>query len=273
MTSRGIAAILCVLPALLAGQAGPAHAQAKGHPVLSAFAPIDDYILEIDGQADSGARLYLSQRAAAMLILSDSLGEPVLLWARTMAVDRLPATDLLAAGAGYDVVAEPAKTYVGEAQADQAAILLPLEGLDARVVPRPPLVGDRTLGELLEHSPGYRAGMDAFEPNAAAMAALREAEPARVRVFFGSWCGVCKRVLPNLLDVEAGLEGANLTFEYYGLTAPPAGWEDPEVKANEVTGLPMAIVYRDGQEVGRFGGATDFAQPAQALQVLLSGSR
>ncbi len=264
---------LCALFALLIAAAASAAAQPTAHPVLSAFLPIDEYILEIDGQADSGARLYLSQRAAAMLILSDSLGEPVLLWARTMAVDRLPAADLLAAGGGYDVVAEPGKSYVGEASADQTAIALPIEGRNVRIVPRPPLVGDRTLGELLEHSPGYRAGMQAFQPNAAAMAALRDAGPARVRVFFGTWCSVCKLVLPNLLEVEAGLEGSDVAFEYYGLASPPAGWDDPEVKGNEVTGLPTAIVYRDGREVGRFGGATDFAQPAQALQALLAGSQ
>ncbi len=264
---------LCVLLALLIASAAPALAQPTAHPVLSAFLPIDEYILEIDGQADSDARLYLSQRAAAMLILSDSLGEPVLLWARTMATDRLPATDLLAAGGGYDIVAEPGNSYVGEAKPDQTAIALPIEGRTVRIIPRPPLVGDRTLGELLEHSPGYRAGMQAFKPNASAMAALRDAGPARVRVFFGSWCGVCKRLLPNLLDVNAALEGSNVAFDYYGLAPPPAGWDDPEVKGNEVTGLPMAIVYRDGREVGRFVGANDFAQPAQALQALLAGSQ
>ncbi len=273
MTSRRTASTLCPLLALLLAAATPALAQPTPHPVLSGFLPIDEYILEIDGQADSSARLYLSQRAAAMLILSDSLGEPVLLWARTMAVDRLPAADLLAAGGGYNVVAEPGKTYVGEAKADQTTIDLPIEGRTVRILPRPPLLGDRTLGELLEHSPGYRAGMDAFQPNPAAMTALREAGPARVRVFFGSWCGVCKRVLPNLLEVNAGLEGSNIAFDYYGLDSPPAGWEDPEVKGNEVTGLPMAIVYRDGEEIGRFGGATDFAQPAQVLQALLAGSQ
>jgi len=268
-----ITSALHALLALLVAASVPAVAQPTAHPVLSAFMPIDEYILEIDGQADSDARLYLSQRAAAMLILSDSLDEPILLWARTMAVDRLPAADLLASGAGYDVVAEPGKTYIGDATPDQATIDLPIEGKTVRILPRPPLLGDNTLGELLEHSPGYRAGMDAFQPNAAAMTALREAGPVRVRVFFGSWCGVCKRVLPNLLDVNASLEGSNIAFDYYGLDAPPGGWEDPEVKGNGVTGLPMAIIYRDGEEVGRFGGANDFAQPAQVLQSLLAGSR
>ena len=267
-----ITSALYALLALLVAASVPAVAQPTAHPVLSAFMPIDEYILEIDGQADSDARLYLSQRAAAMLILSDSLDEPILLWARTMAVDRLPAADLLASGAGYDVVAEPGKTYIGDAKPDQATIDLPIEGKTVRILPRPPLLGDRTLGELLEHSPGYRAGMDAFQPNPAAMTALREAGPVRVRVFFGSWCGVCKRVLPNLLEVNAGLEGSNIAFDYYGLDAPPGGWEDPEVKGNGVTGLPMAIIYRDGEEVGRFGGANDFAQPAQVLQTLLAGA-
>lgn len=273
MSSRRIASALLALLALSIASAAPAAAQTTSHPVLSGFLPVDDYIVEIDGQADSGARLYLSQRAAAMLILSDSLGEPVLLWARTMAVDRLPAADLLAVGGGYDVVAEPGKTYVGDAKPDQANIDLPIEGRIVRIVPRPALLGDRGLGELLNHSPGYRAGMDAFQPNPAAMAALREVGSVRVRIFFGSWCGVCKRVLPNLLGVNAGLEGSNVAFEYYGLASPPAGWEDPEVKANDVTSLPTAIVYRDGREVGRFGGANEFAQPAQALQAVLAGAR
>lgn len=272
MTSRRSAAALCVLPLLLAVPAARGAAQ-TAHPVLSGFLPIDDYILEVDGQADSGARLYLSQRAASMLILSDSLGEPLLLWARSMAVDRLQGSDLLASGPGYDVVGEPDKSYIGEARPDQTTIVLPIEGRDVKILPRPPLIGDRTLGELLEHSPGYRAGMDAFQPNAAAMAAIRDTEPARVRVFFGSWCGVCKQVLPNLLQVNAGLEGTQVTFEYYGLASPPAGWEDPEVTGNEITGLPTAIIYRDGREIGRFGGANDFAQPARVLQTLLAGAR
>lgn len=279
MTTRRTASTLAVsrallaLPALLTAVTATAAVQPAVDPVLSAFLPTDEYILEIDGQADASARLYLSQRAAAVLILSDSLGEPVLLWARSMAVDRLRGDDLLSSGHGYDVVAEPGRTYVGEARTDQANVDLPIKGRSVRIVPRPPLVGDRTLGELLDHSPGYRAAMDAFGPDPAAMTALREAGPVRVRVFFGSWCGVCKRVLPNLLDVNAGLEGSGVAFDYYGLAAPPAGWEDPEVRNNNVTGLPMAIVYRDGEEVGRFGGANDFAQPAQQLQAILDGSR
>ena len=273
MRSPRITSALCALPALLAMLTAPALAQPAAHPVLSAFLPIDEYILEIDGQTVSGAELYMSQRARAMLILSDSLGGPVLLWAGTMAVDHLPATELLASGDGYDVVAEPNKSYIGQAEAEQTAISLPIEGRSIRILPRPPLLGDRTLGELLDHSPGYRAGMAAFQPSPAAMTALREAGPVRVRVFFGSWCGVCKRVLPNLLEVNAGLEGSNIVFDYYGLDSPPAGWEDPEVKDNGVTGLPMAILYRDGEEVGRLGGANDFAQPAQVLQSLLAGSR
>ena len=273
MITRRTTSMPAALLALLMAASATAAAQPAVHPVLSAFVPTDEYILEIDGQADASARLYLSQRAAAVLILSDSLGEPVLLWARSMAVDRLQGADLLSSGPGYDVVAEPGKTYIGDATTVQATVDLPIEGRSVRIVPRPPLLGDRALGELLEHSPGYRAGMDAFQPDPAAMTALREAGSVRVRVFFGSWCGVCKRVLPNLLDVNAGLEGSNIAFDYYGLAAPPAGWEDPEVRSNEVTGLPMAIVYRDGEEVGRFGGANDFAQPAQMLQALLAGSR
>ena len=273
MTTRRITSTLWALPALLVAAAAHLPAQ-TAHPVLSGFAPIDDYILEIDGEADTGARLYLSQRAASMLILSDALGEPILLWARSMAVDQLQGSDLLTSGPGYDVVAEPDKTYLGEATPDQTTIVLPIEGRDVKVLPRPPLVGDRTLGELLEHSPGYRAGMGRFPAER-----RRHGRTPRQRSGTGPECSsapgaaCANRCCRTSSRVNAGLEGTQVTFEYYGLASPPAGWEDPEVKSNEVTGLPMAIVYRDGREVGRFGGANEFAQPARVLQALLASAR
>jgi thiol-disulfide isomerase/thioredoxin len=84
-------------------------------------------------------------------------------------------------------------------------------------------------------------------------------------VFFGSWCGVCKSVLPNGLRVARDLAGSHIAFEFYGLDHPPAGWQDTEVQRLKVEGLPTAIVYRDGREVGRFSGAGAFAAPENEL--------
>ena len=263
---------LCLL-LVVAAALPPAAAQPSRHPVLSGFLPTGDYMLLIDEEMEPDAQLYLSMRASALLVLSESLGEPVLIWARTMAVDRLARTDLVASAGGWDVTAEPNRSYAGEAGVEEGRIILPLEGRNVRIVPRPPLVGDRTLGELIEHSPEYQVGMDAFEPDGEAMSALHDEGPVEVRVFFGSWCGVCKRVLPNLLQVAAGLEGSNVAFGYYGLDNPPGGWDDPEVDANNVTGLPTAIVFRDGREVGRLTGANDFARPARMLESVLAGTR
>ena len=102
----------------------------------------------------------------------------------------------------------------------------------------------------------------------AQLAAIKQ--PVRLRVYFGSWCSVCTRALPNLMKVLDGLKGILFAVEYYGL--PEDRNADPEPARMNLQGIPTAIVYRQGREVGRITGE-QWQQPEATLSALLMSSR
>jgi thiol-disulfide isomerase/thioredoxin len=93
----------------------------------------------------------------------------------------------------------------------------------------------------------------------------------KVRVFFGSWCPVCKQRVPYLLAVEEALEGSRVAFEYLGLPLAPAAWKDPEVVRLKVTTVPTAIILVDGKAVGRLVNQ-DWSTPEVELARIVGGA-
>ncbi len=248
---------------LSTGTGAPLGAQADD--VLSGFVPNGDYLINDGGDVLESGSVFVSQRAAALLLMADEIDGGLLVFARSRRVDRVARESLVERdGGGFDVAAGAQREYLGDITQEGVEIKLPVAGSDLRLGPKPPLVGWREMGDLTAHSPDYLVKMDQFEPDAGAMAELRK-KTFQVKVFFGSWCGVCKNFLPHMLKVAALLEGSNVGFEYYGLGNPPEGWQDPEVSAHSVDSLPGAIVYRDGKEVGRFKGGDGFRKPEQSL--------
>ncbi len=75
-----------------------------------------------------------------------------------------------------------------------------------------------------------------------------------MRVYFGSWCPVCGRLVPKILKLQSDLKGAKIQFEYYGLPQPMS--DDPITAKENLNGVPTAIVYVDGKEFGRQDGHT-----------------
>ena len=252
--------------AALAG-GGSLVAQPRPDTVMSGFEPTGEYVLEQDGELLPDAKIYLSRRAAAVLITAPEVGDPLLVWARSARVDRIAAASLLPrADGGLDVAEGTPRAYLGDFAVDGVDMKLPVTGSDLRLGPRPALIGLHQLERLLEHSPEYAAELERYAPDGGALAKLAAYQrEVRVRVYFGTWCGVCKAVLPSGLRVARDLAGSRVAFEFYGLDHPPAGWQDSEVQRLQVQGLPTAIVFREGREVGRFSGASEFGAPEAAL--------
>ena len=137
-----------------------------------------------------------------------------------------------------------------------------------------PLVGATDLGTLFEHSPGYRVKADAYQPDAALVAKLREVgDGYHVRVVFGSWCHVCENFLPRGLKVEEALAGSGIRFEYVGLPTSPWDPPHPEVARSQVKSLPTAIIYKDSKEIGRYAGGDEWQRPEARLWAAISKTR
>ena len=145
-----------------------------------------------------------------------------------------------------------------------------------RLAQAPPLVGPATRDRLIEHSPEYGLAAEEYRPSEELIDAVAEhARSVRVIAVFGSWCPACQRFLPFLVrvDQELAARSADVDVEYYGIEAPPDGWQDARAVDLGVRALPTAIVLvraADGErELGRFVGPDGFRRPESELGELL----
>ena len=193
---------------LLALTVAPLASQ-DAHPTLAGFEASTDFQLLIEGRVDAEAELRFSQTAAAVLITSGNLDGPILVWAGSKRVDQVLPGDLLdRANNAVDLSEGVTRKYLGDFTNEDKEFILPIPGKDVRMRPTPPLLGFQTLAGLLDHSPGYKTGMSQYEPSSAILSKLADLDGVEVKVFFGTWCHVCKNFLPNLLKVHEAIEGS-----------------------------------------------------------------
>jgi thiol-disulfide isomerase/thioredoxin len=250
----------------------PTLAQVPSDAVLRDFVPTGDYLLKVGGKEVPKARIYFSERAAAYLVVTSAFDSPVLLSPRGGSVETVNLMKVVKRDDGtIDLLADATLQALGRFQVDGQEIAFRVGGQEARLAPNPPLVGTHPIADLLAHSPEYGHGAALYHPDDGVLAQLRQrAQPVEVRVFFGSWCPHCKRYLPNVLKVQEELEGSKIAFEYYGVASPPEGWQDPELLRLGVHGVPTAIVYVGGKELGRITSTTGFAQFETVLESIIA---
>lgn len=251
-----LVALLTLLAAL------PAAAQ-PADSVFRDFEPTGELQLEIDGEAVDGATVYRSDRAGAYLVLGPSLDSPILVNIRSQQVERVGLLKVAKRDDGtIDLLADAAFESIGRFRIGQKQIHFQLDGQEAVLAPKPPLLGVQTAEALAEHNPAYGLKAERYQVDSQALAALEGVENGRIKVFFGSWCPVCGRYVPRVMKVQEELGGAGPEIEYYGLPQPMSS--DPITEEMEIRGVPTVIVYRGGEEVARLSGA-DLTSPAESF--------
>jgi thiol-disulfide isomerase/thioredoxin len=254
------------LQAQLKSQEVPADA------VLRDFELTGDYLLEVDGAAQSKAKIYQSRLAGGFLVRSAALAQPVLLLPREGSVQGVSVLSLsMQPDGNVDILADAELIPEGKFSLEGGDVLFEVDGRKAKLKPNPPLTGLHGAKELFEHSAAYGQKAAKYLPDEASLELLRQQDKAvRVKTFFGSWCPFCKDYVPHLLKVDQLLEGSKIEFQYYGLPEPPFN-EETAAKAEKVTGVPTAIIYVDGKEVGRLK-QSQWVSPEKALVKALKGS-
>lgn len=247
-TGTALALGLLTLPLAL-----PLSAQPDA--VLRDFNPSSEYRLWVAGKEVPKAEIYESQVAGAYLILTSAFASPVLLGKRSSAVETVDLMKVAKQADGsVDLLADATLEPLGTARPENnySELVFQVGGKEARLKLTPPLTGLHPRAALLAHSPEYGRGAAIYKPDNTALNKLRvQKDPARVKIYFGSWCSHCKQVLPGVLKVEESIVGARVSFEYYGLPRPPEAWTDAEVVKHGIKGVPTAVVYVGGKEVGR----------------------
>lgn len=256
---------------LAAALALPLLAQVPADAVLSGFQPDGDYLFELDGNDLPHAELYHSDRAVAYLIMAPELPAPILVNLRSRAVESVHLMKVVKRGDGsVDLLADATLQPLGQFNIDGQEVVFTIDGKPAKLKRKPSLVGPQTADELRSYDPGYGRGAEQYGPSEEALDRLRaQSKDVVVRVFFGSWCSVCKRYVPNLMRIDDELAGSKVHFDYYGL--PRDFSSDPEASRFDVKGVPTAIVFVNGKEVGRLSG-NDYRRPETAINRLLGQS-
>lgn len=152
---------------------------------------------------------------------------------------------------------------------DGPHLILERNGRTMTLKASPPLLGDRSLDELIAAMPEYRRDATRYAPDPAAIEKLRHLrQPAELLVFLGSWCSHCAQVVPRLVRVLQDVQGAPITVTFHGV---PHDGKDPLAEDLRITGLPTAIVRRDGKELARMRG-DDWDAPEKGLAALVTST-
>lgn len=270
----GFAVTISFLSLLTLATPGTVTAQKpQGDVELMGFELIGDYTLLVDGEESTDAQIHRSQRAGgAILVVDGSLGSAFLLSPRSLQVDSVPMADLKKNSDGTVDIPSTAKlSREGVFELTSEAVVFELGGRNLRLQDRAPLLGLRTGDDVLAFSPEYPRAAAAYKPSSPIVRRLRESsQPARVRVFFGTWCAYCKQAVPKVLRLGQELEGSLIKFEYYGL---PRGFShEPEASRMKIESVPTAVIFVGDKEADRISGR-DWRIPELFLTDVLSEAR
>jgi len=129
------------------------------------------------------------------------------------------------------------------------------------VVPVPAKIWYRSLpGEPCQNSfvasliTRYSSRILPHYPSEAIVSKLSEqSSDVQITVYFGSWCGACKQMVPRIMKVAEQLAGSKINFDFYGLPRGITG--DPEASRIDIHAVPTGVIYLDGKEIGRIEGS------------------
>jgi thiol-disulfide isomerase/thioredoxin len=244
---------------LTIGLAGGLWAQA-----MKGFVPTQQYLVEIDDEISPDARLYWSATARSFLLVAPALSNPTLLSPAGGRVSTVPVISLAVKPSGsVDILAGADITPAGTLNLSGGSPRFTVDGHRVALVTKPDLLGWQNPADFVAYDKEYGERAEAYQPDRSAIAELRAIEtPARLTVYFGSWCSHCQQKVPLTMKIAEALAGSNIEIVFYGL--PGDVVSDPLAKRLKLRGVPTGVVTRGDQELGRLLG-DGWARPEVTL--------
>jgi thiol-disulfide isomerase/thioredoxin len=257
----------CLLLALLVPWSPSA-----GAPALAFFENLHFQVLQGDSLLP-GARLYDAEDFQSLLLVRPE-GPPLLLDLTTDAVYELDSTAVSWSGAEGEPVLEGREGalpvgVLEKGEDGTVRILLDGEPQALGLAPAPPLVGPVSREELLRVKPVYAEDARKYHPREEAVAELASLqEPVEILVFFGTWCRLCKRLLPKLLAVLDAADNPRLQVRFVGVDEE---LEEPAelIERHAVGATPTIIFLKGGREVGRIEETAEPSIEEEMVEILL----
>ncbi|HEU4401305.1 MAG TPA: thioredoxin family protein [Candidatus Polarisedimenticolia bacterium] len=229
-----------------------------------------DFCVEVDGAYPGDARFYQSDSRGKFYIDIPKCRSGLLMDLSLRKIVSVPRTLVTALPDGLEVNDSPPADAASYAfSVDGPVIEFQAESRKVRILPvtsRPPIVGQVTIDYLIADRPEYRAGMKAYTPDAASVAAIgKYPKPVELEAYFATWCPHCKEFMPKFLRVIQDAKNPKIRLNLVGV---PRGFTttDGPWKEKGLTGIPTIIVKIDGREITRLGAA-----PGPGPEVELAG--
>lgn len=235
------------------------------------FVPSGEFSVEMGGAEMKDATLFHSESSGAYLIVSPSLKSPVLMNLRGRVAQGVSFMKVSKHEDGsIDLLPDAVYKTFGPLKPKGTTVSFDVEGQPMLLSVKPALLGTQKASGLTAYNPGYGYKASKYNVDAGQITALKkEGRDVKVKIFFGTWCPVCSRLVPKVIKVAEALEGSKIDFEYYGL--PRMMTDDPVTEELTIRGVPTGIVYVDGKEIGRMTGQ-ELNKPESGLQKVLSGA-
>lgn len=244
----------------------------SGHAEERNLRPVYDFVVETEGVADKGWRILASPNQRARLLLVSPSGDQY--WLVSVSdksarpVDRTltktnpdGSMDVLAGGvSGTRIIPLVMKGAIPSFTLDDRTISLK---------PRPPLIGEHTVNDLVNDRPPFGEGIKKYQPEETAVSYLKSYDkPTEIEVFFGSWCSVCEAWVPKFLKSLEIAGNSRIKYKLIGLSRDFQNDKDLG-RQKGVRGLPTFIIRQNGIEVGRIVGAPPKGTVEEAVAEVL----
>lgn len=257
-----------------AASASASAAHAADQPKPEVLQLTGHYQARVNDALTAEAKLYLTPPGATpkLLVIAPGLAQPVLVTAGEKTVVPVDPVRIVG-GEAESITLAPGASAVspGQLTIDGTRLRFVSSGVRVVVEPRDPLLGERTLDDLLAFMPEYRRNAAAYHPRRGDLRLLGTIrDKVEIDVYFGTWCPHCEQVVPRLIRVVQDLKSPNLAVRFHGL--PTRINDDPTARQLKLEGVPTGFIRRGGEIVATFTGE-NLVVPEQALAAaLLYGS-
>jgi thiol-disulfide isomerase/thioredoxin len=258
---------LIVLVALVSMAASPSK------PDPNAWRLVNVYEVAHSTDKAWSAQVFQSKDFKYLLVLPDEGLDAWALDLLNLKGYQLAVTEIGLTEGRARVPALTARKPVCDLRRDAGKLEFDAAGGVVTMAPGEPLIGEVSLNLLLKRRPDYAASAARYTPDPNAVAILKTRKsPAEIWVAFGTWCSVCKRVVPTLIRTMELAGNPAIKVRYVAIdedkTEPRA-----MIKALNVTTTPTIVVRVDGKEAGRIAGPPNQAIERELVNLLTKASR
>ncbi len=227
--------------------------------------------MRVDDAPCGVAHVYDSDDYQRMLLAVDTLASAAVIDLATASVYTTPHEGIEFDENGTASSDESAEEYCCPFEQNGATLEFVWGSETIAIEPLPPLIGATDLDQVLAVKPSYAVAAVAYEPDSTIVAHLREiTTPTEIRVYFGTWCHLCKKLVPPLIGTLEKTGNPALRAAYVGVNEDVTDPAD-EIEKNFITTTPTVVVLQGTRELGRIEEEVSESIEADLLALLREG--